>query len=427
MGMAHALQVFLCAQPAGTLALADGALSFHYADAWLSRPGAVALSRSLPLQAQPFGDQQARPFFEGLLPEGRIRRPGVRQRQLSHGNDLALLTRLGDECAGAVTFAEPGQALPAPVPDPAVRWLDDAQVAALLDGSPPPSMPAGEESWFSRRVPVVFDGARIGLPLAGTPGSHYLVPALRAVEHSVANAAFCTALAQVLGLRPAQTQMRSVLGRPFLLVERYDRAVAASGQRRRLHQEDFCQALGALPAMKYQHAGGPGLARCFDLLRRATHPVRPQLLRLFDDVVFNALIGNHAAHARNFSLLYAGRETILAPSGTPWSTAVHPALAPRMAMAIGSQYDFSQVQARDWEQFAQSIGFSWAQSRERILELAESLPPAARRLRAIPGRGWSGNDVVECIIALIEQRCALTVRRLTEPGANPDAATQASV
>jgi len=87
------------------------------------------------------------------------------------------------------------------------------------------------------------------------------------------------------------------------LVERYDRIVDAQGRRQRLHQEDFCQALGVVPEMKNQNEGGPNLAQCFDLVRRATRPSAPQVLRLFDCVIFNALIGNHDAHAKNFSLL----------------------------------------------------------------------------------------------------------------------------
>ncbi len=66
-----------------------------------------------------------------------------------------------------------------------------------------------------------------------------------------------------------------------------------------MHQEDFCQALGVVPEMKYQSEGGPDLAQCFDLVRRTTRPCAPQVLRLFDYVVFNALIGNHDAHAKN--------------------------------------------------------------------------------------------------------------------------------
>ena len=268
------------------------------------------------------------------------------------------------------------------------------------------------------KLPVVFDGARLGLPCNGTPSSHILKPANHAVEDSVTNEGFCMALAEAMQLKPAKSQIHAVLGRSFLLVERYDRVMAVPGRRQRLHQEDFCQALGVVPEMKYQNEGGPDLAQCFDLVRRATRPSAPQILRLFDAVIFNALIGNHDAHAKNFSLLYAGKAPVLAPFCDLLSTAVYPTLTPKMAMKIGSKYKFSEVQARHWNQLAESVGLSKAQSKRRILELAKSLPPTANELRSAPRRGFAGNAVVERIIALIEQRCALTIRRLTDPTAD---------
>ncbi len=179
--------------------------------------------------------------------------------------------------------------------------------------------------------------------------------------------------------------------------------------------------------MKYQNEGGLDLAQCFDLVRRATRPSAPQVLRLLDYVVFNALIGNHDAHAKNLSLLYAGKTPLLAPFYDTLSTAVYPTLTPKMAMKIGSKYKFSEVQARHWEQFAEGAGFTKAQAKRRILELAKSLPTTARKLQSDAGQSFAGNAVVEQINALIEQRCALTIRRLTDPSAENDAAAEPPV
>lgn len=120
------------------------------------------------------------------------------------------------------------------------------------------------------KLPVVFDGQRIGLPRDGTPSTHILKPAIATVEDSVINEAFCLALARAMQLQTAQSQIGAVGERRFLLVERYDRTLAANGQRVRLHQEDFCQALGVVPELKYQNEGGPGLEHCFELIRRVT-------------------------------------------------------------------------------------------------------------------------------------------------------------
>jgi serine/threonine-protein kinase HipA len=223
-------------------------------------------------------------------------------------------------------------------------------------------------------------------------------------------------------LKPAKSEVQVVLDRQFLLVERYDRLTHADGHRQRLHQEDFCQALGVVPEMKYQNEGGPDLIQCFDLVRRATRPSAPQVLRLLDYVIFNALIGNHDAHAKNFSLLYAGQAPVLAPLYDTLSTAVNPTLTPKMAMKIGSKYKFSEVQARHWEQLAEGVGLAKAPAKRRILALARSLPAAARKLQSDPERRFAGNAVVERINAVIEQSCALTIRRLAGPGGADDAA-----
>jgi len=427
--MARELEVWLFTDRVGTLTLVEGRLNFAYTPAWLSQAGAVALSASLPLRAEPFDDGAARPFFAGLLPEGQLRRLIARQFQVSGQNDFALLDRIGGDCAGAVTFLEPGQVIRGHPDGDEVHWLTDDEVVAVIDELPRRPMLAGEDglrlslAGAQDKLPVVFDGTRIGLPLNGTPSSHILKPAIHSVPDSVINEGFCMALADVMQLMPAKSKVHEVRGRSFLLVERYDRQIDAHGWRKRLHQEDFCQALGVVPEMKYQIEGGPDLAQCFALTRSATRPSAPHILRLLDCVIFNALIGNHDAHAKNFSLLYAGKTVVLAPVYDSLCTAVYPTLTPKMAMKMGSKYKFSEVQPRHWEQFAQSVGLNWAPVRRRILQLAESLPTSSRKLQSDPAFNFAGNALVEQINVLIEQRCALTIRRLSNPAVEHDSSS----
>ncbi len=421
--MTHELAVWLFADCIGTLALLEGRLTFCYTARWLKQPNAVALSCSLPLQAEPFDDHQTRPFFAGLLPEGRLRRLIAQQFQVSDQNDFALLDHIGGECAGAVTLLQPGQSLRLPAGGDEVTWLSDEEVIVMLDELPRRPMLAGREglrlslAGAQDKVPVVVAGNRIGLPRNGAPSSHILKPMIDAVPDSVTNEGYCLALAGAMQLNPARAHIHAVRGRRFLLVERYDRTHDATGRIHRLHQEDFCQALGVAPDMKYQNEGGPDLAQCFALVRRVTRPSAPQVLRLLDYVVFNTLIGNHDAHAKNFSLLYAGKEAILAPFYDTLSTAVYPDLTPRMAMKLGGQYKFSAVRAQHWDQFSAAAGLSIAQARMRILALARLLPTTARKLQSAPDGDFAGHPVIEQINTLIEQRATLTIRRLTDPAA----------
>ncbi|MCX6866029.1 MAG: HipA domain-containing protein, partial [Verrucomicrobia bacterium] len=68
-----------------------------------------------------------------------------------------------------------------------------------------------------------------------------------------------------LGLEAAEARSRTIGQTPCLIVKRYDRQSAAGEPVRRLHQEDFCQAMGFPPARKYQQEGGPSLRDCFAL------------------------------------------------------------------------------------------------------------------------------------------------------------------
>ena len=418
------LDVYLFEHLVGHLAQVNGRLIFSYTPDWLAHSRARALSHSLPLQTAAFDDHATRPFFAGLLPEGDKRKLVAQALQVSRQNDFGLLDGIGGECAGAVTLLEPGQVLPALHTPPAVRWLDDNQLLRLLDDMPQRPMLAGVDglrlslAGAQDKLPVVAEdtgmGQRIGLPLLGTPSTHIIKPAIPGIDGSVHNEGFCMTLAVAMGLDAAPASVCKVAGRPYLLVTRYDRvsALGTDGTPTRLHQEDFCQALSVPPETKYQNEGGPGLADAFALLRSTTRPSAVQVLKLLDAVAFNALVGNHDAHAKNFSLLHTAQGTVLAPLYDLLCTAVYPRLTDKMAMKIGSKYKFSEVLARHWMQFAEGSGLSPAQTRKRILEIAERLPRMARSTLAGMELQGNGHAVLGEIVELVGQRCGLTMRRL---------------
>ena len=424
--MNRILEVLLLGQSVGQLIQADGRLSFSYSPRWLQSPSAQPLSRSLPLRPEPFDDKATRPFFAGLLPEGDKRKLVAMALQVSPQNDYALLNGIGGECAGAVTLLEPGQQPTGLPSEQYVRWLDDGELIAILDELPRRPMLAGKDglrlslAGAQDKLPVVFVNGHIGLPKQNTPSSHILKPAISAVEGSVYNEGFCMALAMRLKLSVASTSIRRVADRVYLLVERYDRLRQPDGSLQRLHQEDFCQALGVAPEYKYQNEGGPDLTQCFDLIRKATRPSAPQVLRLLDYVIFNALIGNHDAHAKNFSLIYTRRGTVLAPLYDTLSTAVYANLTDKMAMKIGSKYKFTEVQKQHWEQFAQAAGLSLVQVKKRILTLASLLPSEAVSLRHELTTQDFNHDILSEIVGIIERRCQLTYKRLEAKGLGGD-------
>lgn len=406
------LGVWLLDKRAGTLWVEEGRLRFRYDTHWLEQSDGMALSQSLPLQIEAFDDQVCGPFFAGLLPEGDLRRKIAQLCQLSRANDFGLLAAIGGDCAGAVSLAPRDQA-----PGPAeVEWLTPTQLITLLAELPQRPMLAQRDglrlslAGAQDKLPVVVEGQRIGLPKGSAASTHILKPAIAAVDNSVTNEAFCMALARMVKLRAADTQILMAGDQRILLVRRYDRRRADNDGWSRLHQEDFCQALAVPPDLKYQNEGGPDLQACFSLLRRATRPSAPEVIRLLDAVIFNALIGNHDAHAKNFSILYRKQTATLAPLYDLLCTAVYPTLTGKMAMKVGSKYRFAEVQVRHWEQFAQAAGLSEAQAKKRVAGIAQQLPACARRLQT--EALYSDQPLVERIISLIEQRCAITLERL---------------
>jgi serine/threonine-protein kinase HipA len=413
--MAYELAVWLHSDLVGYLSEEKGQLGFVYLPKWLAREDALPLSISLPLQEEAFSDAQCRGFFSGLLPEGGLRQLIAQRFKISAQNDFALLNAIGGECAGAVSFFSVGHP-PGPIDAARVDWLNADRLRVLLDELPRKPMLAGEEglrlslAGAQDKLPIVFDGARIGLPKGDQPSTHILKPAIRYVQSSVLNEAFCLRLARELEIPSAESEIFLVDDQPVLLVHRYDRSLEPDGSLRRLHQEDFCQALAVPPALKYQSHSGPSITDCFHLLRDQTRPSALNVLRLLDAVIFNALIGNHDAHAKNFSLLYQRGVPKLAPLYDLLSTAVYADLTSKMAMKIGSKYRFEDVQARHWDQFAQEAGLSVAQTRKRIVQLAEAMPMTAKTLREQPE--FFNDAVVSQIVDLIEKRSVRTLRLL---------------
>jgi len=428
--MVRELNVWFFGECVGVLTQDEGYLSFRYLPQWLESKNAKPLSQSLPLSAEPFGDKIAKPFFAGLLPEGNKRAEIANILKVSSKNDFALLDGIGGECAGALILLEPGQTPPVEAhASKSIEWLEEDQLIGVLERLPKRPLLAGESglrlslAGAQEKLPVVVrevqgkDGQgnhfEIGLPKNNVPSSFILKPEISGVDGSVYNEAFCLALAKELKLSAAAAKIDRTKDKTYLLVERYDRFLDSNGQLKRLHQEDFCQALGVAPEIKYQNEGGPTIGDGFALVRRVTNPSAPNLLRLLDYIIFNLLVGNNDAHAKNFSLLYSQNGIQLAPLYDVLSTAVYPDLSDRMAMKIGSKYRFDELHARHWGQMAEVAQLGAPQLKRRVLEIAGVLPTLAQNLHIqFKAKGWD-HPILNEITSLIKARCKLTIDRFS--------------
>lgn len=354
-----------------------GDLAFTYDAGWLSERARLAISISLPKRAEPFNRRETRPFFAGLLPEEGQREAVARALGVSKANDFRLLEQLGGDVAGALTLWPEGEAPPALAGLTVAEALEDARLLDILDTLPSRPFLAGDEglrlslAGAQQKLPVVLVNGRIALPMPGQPSTHILKPPISRLTATTENEALAMRLAAAVGLPTAPVELRRTGDRPYLLVERYDRTVATDGAVRRLHQEDFCQAIGIAPEKKYASEGGPTFASCFDLVRRVCAQPAPAVLHLLDAAIFNVIVGNADAHGKNYSLLYRSEGIGFAPLYDLMCTAAYPGVHAKLAMKVAKRATLEEFTPTTWEDFGREIGVGAPFVRRRATALAE--------------------------------------------------------
>ena len=371
------LIVYLLSDRVGTLEQDDsGLLAFRYDPQWLYAPGAMPLSRSLPLQPESCRGKHARPFFAGILPDQGPREQIARILGISDRNDFAMLERIGGECAGAVTL------LPEEAPYPkaagmGLRELSDAQLQEIVTELPRRPLMAGTEglrlslAGSQAKLPVVIRDGTIALPLGDTPSTHIIKLEPAHFSGLVANEMLCMTLAKAIGLNVPAVFSRIIGDKPCILVQRYDRYAYERGEVARVHQEDFCQAMGIPPEQKYQQEGGPPLRDCIAMLRQWSTIPALDVLAFLDAVIFNVLIGNADAHGKNYSVIYRDGQRRLAPLYDLVCTLAWPELSKTPAMKIGKSDSLESITAAHWQKMAQETQVGWPMLRDRIGELGQ--------------------------------------------------------
>jgi serine/threonine-protein kinase HipA len=409
------LDVWCFDERAGTLVDGAEGLRFSYAEDWTTS-GRPPLSQSLPLSGA-FPGSAVSAYFGGLLPEGTPRDVLARQLGVSVGNDFGLLEQLGGDTAGAVTLLPPGT-VPGP-PGTDVEWLSDDQLVTVIEELPRRPMHADENGEYrlslagvQDKLPVIVgvDG-RVGLTKGRTPSTHILKTPIARFDDTVANEALCPVFGRRLGVDTVNATPHRIGRTEFLLVERYDRRHGDDSVRR-LHQEDFCQALGISSNRKYQSEGGPTLPDCFALLRRAAAVPAREASRLLDFVALSFLVGNHDAHGKNYSLLYGpdASKAVLAPAYDVLSTIAYENVRPmsrKMAMSIGKEYRPDYVRPRHLDALLASAELGAAAARRRLRTLAADAPGAVRAARTeLVSLGWTA-DVFSLIVEIVDRRARL--------------------
>jgi len=391
---------------------------FSYDADYLALPSACPISLSLPLRPEPYDSWRTRLYFENLLPPDLVRRKLEKIIHHDHDNYFAFLKTLGGDCAGAIALYPEGT-------DPAnqedvLRELSEEETDEVFRALPNSPLLQGvienyriSVAGAQDKLVVRLRDGRFALPLFGTASTHIVKPGMAHCEHSVENECFCQRLAAAAGLSAAESSVVSVKGRRYYVTARYDRQESGGCVVRHL-QEDFCQAMGIDAEKKYQVDGGPSAAQCFRFLRKHLFGLSDQM-RFVDFFLYNYLIGNADAHAKNFSLLTVDGRASVAPLYDAMSTLVYPQVYNSMAMEIGGQYAFRDVSRTSLAAFAEECDISPKAVFSRMDALAEVLPQKADELRERMSDEGVPSPVYDQIVSVINQNIAQTRRPRQKP------------
>jgi serine/threonine-protein kinase HipA len=372
--MRTALTVHLAGKPvAEILDAGSGETALRYLPDAMMTPATSRLSLSLPVRDATYGTfGPGGRWVRSLLPEGRALDWAVTHFGIPADDRFGLIATLGRDVAGAA------QVLPQDE-SPDEQGTYEKLSAEALD------------EWVTRadRAPLGLDrhrGVRLSLagmqdkvvlhrdrndwylPLEGAPSTIIVKPEppkpsgdLPGVEGVVTNEAFCLRLARAADLDAATATIEHFAGKPALVVDRYDRATAVTGEVVRVHQEDLLGVLGADPLLKYERpqsmrlpVGGGFAAPATAALpgptaRDLARALEPHvgaigLLAVLDALVLNMAVGNADAHARNLSVLLNRDGSVsLAPLYDIVSTRLWPHLDPEPAQLVAGVDHIDEV------------------------------------------------------------------------------------
>jgi serine/threonine-protein kinase HipA len=377
--MSEPLYVHYDQQLVGLLAqTAARTMQFAYDDAWLRSASGFPISRSLPLDGS-FTDSASQHFFANLLPEGNVREQICKSLKISPNNDFELLKAIGGDCAGALTLTG-SRSIPSQETIPSYEPVTEEQLARWSLGTPNVFAAVTGQSEIrlslagaQDKLPVHLQGSQIMIPLGNAPSTHILKFASPHYSHLPENETFITLLAKKVGLPVVDFRVRETAKSSITLITRYDRQ-AEAGQWIRLHQEDFCQALGIDAARKYEKEGGPSLKQCADIIREHVAFPLVDLQKLMRWSLFNLLVGNADAHGKNLSLLYGkSGSPSLAPFYDLVCTRNYKNLAREMAMSLGGGWNPDLVGTKHLDRLADDLGIRSSIVMDQAKELAERI------------------------------------------------------
>lgn len=401
-------------EPVGVIDVA--AKTFLYAPEYLKSTAAYPISVSLPLRAEPFSEREFRPYFEGLLPEGDARKEIAAKLSIREGDYLGILSLCGMECIGDVVLGNE---------EPSDASYEDVSEKSLKEMFA--KMPLLAESNVKTRMSLAGTRGKIGLarfdgnianngwlrPLGSAASTHILkvgsLPGMAELEY------VCTETARACGLTVAQTSLLDLGATTVICSKRFDRHIGEcgnQGQERvvvRLHQEDFCQALGLLPGSKYAELENGSLAAIANLLRDRSATPAMDVAELIKIACFNYIVGNCDNHLKNMSIQYGAQWAgfSLAPAYDIVNTAMFPRFARTMGVSIGGENDIDLIRAKHFATMSAEVGTALQATKRLCRNIAnktvEGIRAAVKQVeKDFPAAAYMADNLEEDIAPRLE-------------------------
>ena len=257
------------------------------------------------------------------------------------------------------------------------------------------------------KCPVLVRNDQYYLPLREAPSSHILKFEIPDYKNVPEYETFNTMLARRLGLPAVDIKLHKLEGKSYICIERYDRYLDEEATVHRLHQEDFCQALGYGYQYKDEKDGGPTFAECYRLVQDASTEPAIDLQNLLRWQIFNVLAGNSDGHAKNLSLLYTLEDqTRLAPFYDLVCTRAIARIDKNLAFRVGGELNPSIIGLRHWETEAQNCGIRTKFLQGLVKDLAKKLLDNLARVKADFENSYGGYPALQRIEQVVTKQCA---------------------
>lgn len=411
----------------------SAASQFRYDESWLNDASAFPLSITMPLApAANYRGAIVDAFFDNLLPDNRdiLMRLQARFKTASY-QAHHLLAEIGRDCVGALQIV-PDEQSATDVQHIQGVPLSDKEIENILNNVTVANADQHDDDF---RLSIAGAQEKTGLlwhnqqwhrPIGTTPTTHiFKLPLGQSrsgidLKTSIENEWCCAQILKGFGLPVAHSTMKQFGERKALIVERFDRRLSTHGSWwQRLHQEDFCQATGTPPALKYEADGGPGIQTIMTMLLGSQQAQANRQRFLQTQLLFYFLAAIDG-HAKNFSVQFSdGGRFQLAPSYDVMSA--YPMLGKqagqlsphkiKMAMSFSGKnkhYHHHEIQLHHIVSTFEKAGLSASIIQSTIADLIDKAPSVIAAVSALKIPDDFDHATIEAILTGFENalRCA---------------------